>query len=142
MKKISRIIIILLVFSSVIGAKDIYEGKSAKSQLNTVHPYFSLENINLLDNSDLKIGGMCFNGDTLYVATLSPDRVNKKPDHQGKVIRVKNVISADGKTNKIQLSTVIEGLYEPTAIGIIEGNIYVGTKTQILRFLFLVFKTG
>lgn len=77
---------------------------------------------------------MCFEGAVLYVATLSPDRLDKAPDHQGKILRVKNVTKADGNKQKISTEVVVSGLYEPAAVAIVAGHLYVGTKTQILRF--------
>jgi len=115
--------------------KDIYNTKQKiESALKSVHPFFALENIDTLGGDDLKVGGMCFDKDVLYIVTLSPDRTNKRPDHQGKVLRVENVTTADGKNSKIKITPLVTGLYEPCAIAVVEGHVYVGTKTQILRF--------
>ena len=115
--------------------KDIYKTKKVvKSTIQSIHPFFSLENINLKGSQALKIGGMCFDGDVLYVATLKPDRTDKFPDHAGQVLRVENVFLADGTKSEIKITPIVSGLYEPCAIAIVADNIYVGTKTQILRF--------
>ena len=108
--------------------------KKVVSVINEIHPYFELQNIDSLPANTLKIGGMCFHGDDLYVVTLSPDRSNKKPDHQGQLLRIENVLTADGKNNKLKSTVIAEGLYEPTGVAVVGSSIYVGTKTQILRF--------
>ena len=114
--------------------KDIYDVDNKSGKKGKVHPYFALENLDVEKNTDLKVGGMAFDGETLYIASFAPDRTNKSPDHQGKIVRVDHVLSADGKEQKIKTTTIVEGLYEPTGIAIQCGKLYVGTKTQILRF--------
>lgn len=117
------------------SAKDIYKNrKKVTSVIDTIHPYFALENIDSTKAGTLKVGGMCFDGETLYLATLSPDRTNKKPDHQGKVLKLENVLQANGKERKLKVTPIVSGLYEPCAITVVGEHIYVGTKTQILRF--------
>lgn len=108
--------------------------KKIQSVIESLHPYFALENLDTLGNDSLKIGAMCFKGDSLFVATLSPDRLNRSPDHKGKILRIDHALEADGRRKKIKATTLVTGLYEPTAIAIIDQSLYVGTKTQILRF--------
>lgn len=95
-----------------------------------IHPLLTLESIKLDGLDLLKVGGMCFHGESLYVVTFSPDRMNKSPDHNGKLIRVDNLT---GK-GKPKITVLCEGFYEPAAVGIVGKSIYVGTKDQILRF--------
>jgi cytochrome c2 len=94
------------------------------------HPYFALESIKMDGIENLKVGGMCFHDGALYVVTFAPDRLNKTPDHNGKLIRVDHL--ADGKEPK--LTILCEGFYEPAAVGVVGKSIYVGTKDRILRF--------
>ena len=108
--------------------------RSIGSVIKKIHPYFELQNINSLPEDSLKISAMCFHGDDLYVVTFSPDRTNKSPDHQGKLLRIQNVLNADGKGKKLISTVLADGLYEPTGLAIVADSIYVGTKTQILRF--------
>ena len=95
-----------------------------------IHPFFELEAIKMNGVEDLKVGGMCFHEGSLYVVTFSPDRLNKTPDHNGKLIRVDNL--ANG--GEPELTVLCEGFYEPAAVGVVGNSIYVGTKDQILRF--------
>jgi len=95
-----------------------------------MHPLFSLEGIKLDGLQQLKIGGMCFHEGSLYVVTFAPDRTNKSPDHDGKLIRVDN-LTGEGKP---KMTVLCGGFYEPAAVGIVGKSIYVGTKDQILRF--------
>jgi len=95
-----------------------------------MHPMFALEGIKLDGLEQLKVGGMCFHEKSLYVVTFSPDRTDKSPDHNGKLIRVDNV-TGEGKP---VMTVLCGGLYEPAAIGVVGKSIYVGTKDQILRF--------
>ncbi len=95
-----------------------------------MHPMFSLEGIKIDGLDQLKVGGMCFHDGALYVVTFSPDRMNKTPDHDGKLIRIDNL--AGGGEPK--MTVLCGGFYEPAAVGIVGKSIYVGTKDQILRF--------
>ena len=97
-----------------------------------VHPFFSLEKIPFENEKLLQIGGMQFHENSLYAVTLTPDRLDDKPDHNGKLVRIDNIHA--GATEKPSLTVLCEGFYEPCAVGIAGGSIYVGTKDQILRF--------
>jgi len=105
-----------------------------ESTVKGVHPYFYLENLDTLGTEDLKIAGMHFEGEDLYVITFAPDRTNRKPDLEGKVILVSGVTQANGKNKTIETKTIVEGLYEAAALTIVGDALYVGTKQQILRF--------
>jgi len=108
--------------------------KAIPTVIESVHPLFALENIDSLGTEQLRIGGMCFHKDSLYVTVLSPDRTNKKPDHQGQVLRIDNLVKAGKNGEKIKVTTLVEGLYEPCAISVIGDSVYVGEKRRIVRF--------
>ena len=96
-----------------------------------VHPFFALEDIAPADREVLKIGGMCFVGDTIYATSFSPDRTNKSPDKKGKVLRIEN---ATKEGQKAKVTVLCDWLYEPVAIGVVGNSIYVGEKDRIIRF--------
>lgn len=95
-----------------------------------LHPFFAIEGIKMDGVENLKVGGMCFHEGSLYVVAFSPDRTNKTPDHNGKLIRVDNLTNG----GEPKLTILCEGLYEAAAVGVVGNSIYVGTKTQFLRF--------
>lgn len=99
----------------------------------SVHPFFALEDIAPANREILKIGGMCFVGDTIYATSLSPDRTNKSPDRKGKILRIENVTRA-GSEQKTKVTVICDWLYEPCAIAVVGGSIYVGEKDRIIRF--------
>ena len=99
-----------------------------------LHPLFELQNLDVLGDDRLKVGGMCFHGESLYIATLSPNRTNVKPFHGGKILRIDNIRNAGKDGQKIKITEVCKGLYEPCSIGIIGDSIYVGEKHRIIRF--------
>ncbi|MGJ8657528.1 MAG: c-type cytochrome [Akkermansiaceae bacterium] len=133
-------IIATAIFTAVVSpvAAQKKKGKAKKEKpvkhkvvhAHRMHPFFALEGINMDGVENLKVGGMCFHEGSLYVVTFSPDRTNKSPDHNGKLIRVDNL--ANGGEPK--LTILCEGFYEPAAVGVVGKSIYVGTKTQFLRF--------
>jgi len=99
-----------------------------------VHPLFTLQNLDVTGDDTLKIMGMCFHGDSLYVTTLSPDRTDKKPFKNGKVLRIDNFKEAGRNGKKIAITELCNDLYEPGAIAIVGDSIYVGEKHRIIRF--------
>ncbi|BDS05903.1 hypothetical protein NT6N_09430 [Oceaniferula spumae] len=99
-----------------------------------VHPLFTLQNLDFLGDDTLKISGMCFHGNSLFVTTMSPDRTNKKPDHNGKVLRIDHIKEAGLNGKKISVTELCGGLYEPAAIAVVGDSIYVGEKHRIIRF--------
>ena len=108
--------------------------KPIPTVIESIHPLFALEDIDTAEADTLKIGGMCFHGDTLYVTTLLPDRTNKQPWHQGQVLRIENFTTASKKGEKLKITTLVEGLYEPVGIAVVGDSIYVGEKHRIVRF--------
>jgi len=104
--------------------------KKLFDDVQRMHPFFALENISVEEKEKLQIGGMVFHGESLYVVTFAPDRTNKEPDYNGRLIRVDNVANSE----KAKLTVLCEGLYEPCAVGVVGKSIYVGTKDRILRF--------
>lgn len=96
-----------------------------------VHPFFELEDIAPNYRSPLKIGGMCFVGDTIYATSLAPDRLDQSPDHRGKLLRIEKATKAGAK---VKITTLCEWLYEPCAIAVVGDSIYVGEKHRIIRF--------
>ncbi len=99
-----------------------------------VHPFFALENIDTEGGEVFRIGGMAFDKDVLYVTTLQPDRTNQAAFKAGKVLRVENVLQAGKDGKKLKVTTLCDWLYEPCAIAVIGGSIYVGEKDRIIRF--------
>ena len=99
-----------------------------------VHPYFALENIDTEGGETFRVGGMAFDNDVLYVTTLNPDRTNKSPFKAGKVLRVKNALRAREDGRKLKVTALCDWLYEPCAIAVVGGSIYVGEKDRIIRF--------
>lgn len=111
-------------------AKPIKRQRIKVEHAHRIHPMLDLEAIKIEGLEQLKIGGMCFHEESLYVVTFSPDRMNKKPDYDGKLIRVDNLTSEGNP----KMTVLCGGLYEPAAVGIVGESIYVGTKDQIIRF--------
>ncbi|MFC5051058.1 c-type cytochrome [Rubritalea spongiae] len=101
---------------------------------DSVHPFFALEDLDVLGGDELKIGGMCFHEGALYVASFAPDRTNQMPDHNGKLLRVDNIAKAGKDGEKIKITVLADGLYEPCSVGVVGDSIYVGEKTRIIRF--------
>lgn len=99
-----------------------------------VHPLFALENIDTAGRQVLRIGGMCFHGEDLYVTTLTPDRLNRAPDKKGKVLRVENVTQVKEGGAELKVTTLCDWLYEPCAIAVVGDSVYVGEKDRIIRF--------
>lgn len=98
-----------------------------------VHPLFALEDIAPTYREPLKIGGMCFVGDTIYATSLAPDRTDQAPFRKGKILRIENATRAvSGK--KVKITTLCDWLYEPCAIAVVGDSIYVGEKDRIIRF--------
>ena len=120
------------------GAPDKKKEKKVKAPAPVVasvgvHPLFTLESIDTEGGEVFRIGGMAFHQDVLYVTTLNPDRTNKGPFKAGKVLRVENVLNAGKDGQKLAVTTLCDWLYEPCAIAVIGGSIYVGEKDRIIR---------
>jgi len=119
--------------SPLLGQTSKNENQKKKINSSTgVHPLFTLESIDFEGKELLKVGGMVFHKGSLYVVTLTPDRLNKNPDRDGKLVRIDNLTGKDD--TKVKMTTLCGGLFEPSAVGVIGNSIYVGTKDQIIRF--------
>lgn len=101
-------------------------------QVAGIHPFFEIENLHPQGDTQLKIAAMCFDGDDLYITCFSPDRTNKSPDHQGAAYKLPNITAAKSAED-VTFELIADNLYEPGAIGIINGKIYIGEKLQIIR---------
>ncbi|MFT6863122.1 MAG: mono/diheme cytochrome c family protein/glucose/arabinose dehydrogenase [Akkermansiaceae bacterium] len=97
-----------------------------------LHPLFKLENLYPEQDVDLKISAMAFDGDDLYVTVFTPDRQNKAPFKKGEVFKVTGLIGNSDRT-KVKAQRLMKGLYEPTAIAVHGGKIYLGEKDKISR---------
>lgn len=97
-----------------------------------LHPLFLLEDVYPLQDVQLKISAMAFDGDDLYVTVFTPDRQNKAPFKEGEVFRVTGLIGNSDRS-KIKAHPLMGDLYEPTAITVFEGKIYIGEKDKISR---------
>ena len=75
---------------------------------------------------------MAFDGDDLYATVFTPDRQNKAPFKEGEVFRVTGLIGNSDRS-KIKAHPLMGDLYEPTAITVFEGKIYIGEKDKISR---------
>lgn len=107
----------------------------ASSQLTAqdrLHPLFKLENVFPEQEVELKVSAMTFHGNDLYVTAMTPDRQDKAPDKDGKIFRVTGLIGNSDRS-KIRAEVVMKGLFEPAAIAIFEGKIYIGEKDKISR---------
>lgn len=97
-----------------------------------LHPLFRLENLYPDQEVSLKISAMAFSGDDLYVTVFTPDRQNKAPFLEGEIFKVTGLIGNSDRS-EIKAHRLMGGLYEPTAIAVVEGKIYVGEKDKISR---------
>ena len=97
-----------------------------------LHPLVKLENVYPLDEVELKISAMAFQGDDLFVSVFTPDRQNKAPFKKGDIFKVTGLVGNSERAN-IKAHRLMGDLYEPTAIAVFEGKIYVGEKDKISR---------
>ena len=141
MKFLTAILITSITLSSVaLQAQSKKEKAKAPDKTATpseyvaVHPFFALENIAPDGDEVLKIAGMCFVGDTIFATALAPDRTNKAPYKEGKVLRIDNVTTASAEGGRVKITVLCDWLYEPCAIAVVDGSIYVGEKDRIIRF--------
>ena len=75
---------------------------------------------------------MAFDGNDLYLTVFTPDRQNKAPFIEGEVFKVTGLIGNSDRS-KIKAHRLMGVLYEPTAIAVHEGKIYLGEKDKISR---------
>lgn len=97
-----------------------------------LHPLYQLENLYPTGDVELKISAMAFDGNDLYVTIFTPDRQNKAPFTKGEVYKVTGLIGNSDRS-KVKAHRLIGDLYEPTAIAVYNGKIYVGEKDKISR---------
>jgi cytochrome c2 len=98
-----------------------------------LHPLFTLEDVYPSNDVELKVTSMAFSGNDLYVTVASPDRTNVKPFKEGEVFKVTGLIGNSDRS-KIKAKRLFGELYEPTAITVFNGKIYVGEKDKISRW--------
>ncbi|MDA7887182.1 hypothetical protein N9B29_02085 [bacterium] len=101
-------------------------------EADRLHPLFKLENLYPEQDVQLKISAMAFHGDVLYVTVFTPDRQNKAPFKKGEIFKVTGLIGNSDRS-KVKAQRLMGDLYEPTAIAVHEGKIYVGEKDMISR---------
>jgi len=75
---------------------------------------------------------MAFENDDLFVTVMTPDRLNKAPFLEGEIFKVTGLIGNSDRS-KVRAERLMGGLYEPTAITVVDGKIYVGEKDKISR---------
>lgn len=109
-----------IVSFQIVGAQD------------QLHPLFRLENLYPEQDVSLKISAMAFSGEDLYVTVFTPDRQNKAPFLEGEVFKVTGLVGNSDRS-KVKAHRLMGGLYEPTAIAVVGGKIYVGEKDKISR---------
>ncbi|MDB4265255.1 hypothetical protein N9891_00745 [bacterium] len=100
----------------------------------SVHPFFALEDVAPASREIMKIGGMCFVGDTIYATAFSPDRLDKSPDRKGRILRIENATHSGTNKQETKVTVLCDWLYEPCAIAVVGDSIYVGEKDRIIRF--------
>lgn len=98
----------------------------------SLHPLSKLENVYPMQDVQLKISAMAFAGEDLYVTAFTPDRTDKKPFKNGEVFKLTGLIGNSDRS-KIKATRLMGGLYEPTAIAVHEGKLYIGEKDKISR---------
>ena len=104
-------------------------GDVAADQL---HPLVKLENVYPLQDVELKVSAMAFQGEDLFVTVFTPDRQNKAPFKEGEIFKVTGLVGNSDRS-KIKAHRLMGDLYEPTAIAVFGGKIYVGEKDKISR---------
>lgn len=103
-----------------------------------LHPFCVLENIypsaivGVPGKPELKVSAMAFHGNDLYLTVFTPNRTDKAPFLKGEVYKVTGLIGNSDRS-KIRAHRLMENLYEPTAIAIHEGKVYIGEKDKISR---------
>ncbi len=104
----------------------------ALAAADSLHPLFKLENLYPDQDVELKISAMAFDGNDLYVTVFTPDRQNKAPFKEGEVFKVTGLIGNSDRS-KVKAQRLMKDLYEPTAIAVHGGKIYIGEKDKISR---------
>ncbi|MGJ8654856.1 MAG: c-type cytochrome [Akkermansiaceae bacterium] len=103
-----------------------------------LHPFcvmddvYPSEVVGVPGKPELKVSGMAFGGDDLYMTVFTPDRTNQAPFKKGEVYKVSGLIGNSDRS-KIMAHRLMGDLYEPTGIAVHEGKIYIGEKDKISR---------
>lgn len=97
-----------------------------------LHPLFKLENLYPTLDVELKISAMAFDKEDLYLTVFTPDRQNKAPFKEGEIYRVTGLIGNSDRS-QVKAERLMGDLYEPTAITVHQGKIYLGEKDKISR---------
>lgn len=134
------LLVLPLIFSSPVLAqakpkkpkKKFSPKLDASVAADRLHPLFKLENLYPTQDVELKISAMAFHGEDLYVTVFTPDRQNKAPFKKGEIFKVTGLIGNSDRA-KVKAHRLMGNLYEPTAIGVHAGKIYVGEKDKISR---------
>ncbi len=141
-----RLSTIFLLLSASICSDAVAESKNKKFSpkldnttiADQLHPLCQLENVypseivGLPQKPELKISAMAFSGDDLYVTVFTPDRTNKAPFKKGEIYKITGLVG-NADRSKIKAHKLMGDLYEPTAIAVHQGKIYVGEKDKISR---------
>ena len=128
--KIKCTLFLLLVSLCTVTAFDPRLDKSVRN--DQLHPLTRLENVYPDQDVSLKISAMAFSENDLYVTVFTPDRQNKAPFKKGEVFKLTGLIGESDRS-KIKAHRLMGDLYEPTAIAVHAGKIYIGEKDKISR---------
>ncbi len=102
------------------------------SAQESAHPLIVMEDVYPSNDVELKVSAMAFHGNDLFVTVLSPNRTNVAPFMEGEIFKIAG-ITEKTKRAEIKADRVMGGLYEPTAIAVHQGKLYVGEKDKISR---------
>ena len=135
-----RILTLFLLLPALAFSEDAPKKKKKKfgptldpaATADHLHPLCKLENLYPLQDVELKISAMAFGGNDLYVTVFTPDRQNKEPFKKGEVFKITGLIG-NADRSKIKAHRLMGDLYEPTAIAVHNGKIYIGEKDKISR---------
>lgn len=96
-----------------------------------LHPLFEIENIYPESGPELKVTAMAFEGDDLYLTVCTPNRQSLTPYKKGELVKVSGLKSHD--SSQVKSEVLFRQLYQPTAVALLNGSIYVGEKDRIIR---------
>ena len=103
---------------------------SGTLEADSLHPLVKLENIYPSNKVELKISAIAFQGDNLFVTVISPDRQNQAPFLKGEILKIPAITSKNDRS-AIKAERIMGGLYEPTALAVFNGKLYVGENPKI-----------
>jgi len=99
---------------------------------DSMHPLVSIEDVYPSNDVELKVSAMAFDGDDLLVTVFSPNRQNKAPFMEGEIFRIPKITKKSDRAD-IKAQRIMGGLFEPTAIAVFNGKVYIGEKDKISR---------